>query len=206
MELLDTNSVILKPETIFYDVYGILLKKYKKIDTRKITMNAKMAEDLSLNEYDIIELINDLEKRYNRSIHSNFNAEYAKTLGDFSRICACALNEKIPVNQKNKLDLDEVVKIAQKIIIKQNNVLEGNIKPTTRLIYDLGFDSLHLMELIMELEKRLNISISDDIIYDKRDTLKDFCKKCIDNCVSQTNTQQSIILRMFQKQNNVTKR
>lgn len=202
MELLDTNNVMLKPESVFYDVYGILLKKYKKIVPTKITMDANFAKDLSLNEYDIIELINDLEKRYNRSIPTTFNAERAKTLGEFSRICACALNEKIPVKQKTILDLDKVVKIAQQIIIEQNNVLERNVKPTTKLHYDLGFDSLHLMELIMEMEKRLNISISDDVIYSKKDTLEGFCKKCIDNSVSKPNKNNNFVQRMFQRQYN----
>ncbi len=202
MELLDTNNVMLKPESVFYDVYGILLKKYKKIVPTKITMDANFAKDLSLDEYDIIELINDLEKRYNRSIPTTFNAEHAKTLGEFSRICACALNEKIPFKQKTILDLDKVVKIAQQIIIEQNNVVADTIKPTTKLDYDLCFDSLHRMELIMELEKRLNISISDDVIYSKKDTLKDFCKKCIDNSVSKPNKNNNFVQRMFQRQYN----
>ena len=200
MQLLDTNSVILKPESVFWDVHGIILKKYKNIDPKKITMNAQFFKDLSLNEYDIIELINDLQKRYNRAIPTSVNAERAKTLGEFSRICACALNEKIPLSQTVKLDPDDVVKIATKILAEQNAILEKNIKPTSRLTYDFHFDSLSRMELMMELEKRLNISISDDIIYDKHDTLKDFCEKCIKHSVSKVNGKRSIIERMFQRQ------
>ena len=40
------------------------------------------------------------------------------------------------------------------VVVEQLNVNEGEIKPESRFVEDLGADSLDVVELVMALEKR----------------------------------------------------
>lgn len=48
------------------------------------------------------------------------------------------------------------------IIVQQLGVDEKDIKPTSRLIDDLGADSLDLMEIVMLIESKLDVEINYD--------------------------------------------
>lgn len=51
---------------------------------------------------------------------------------------------------------------VKKLVASQLNVAEDKITENSRLIEDLGADSLDVMEMLMALEDEFGISISDD--------------------------------------------
>jgi acyl carrier protein len=56
------------------------------------------------------------------------------------------------------------------------------LKPDSRLVQDLGADSLEIVELSMELESRLGITIPDDKLDGPNLTLGDVEKSICDSC------------------------
>ena len=56
------------------------------------------------------------------------------------------------------MTLDKV----KKLVASQLNVAEEKITEESKLIEDLGADSLDIMEMLMALEDEFGISISDD--------------------------------------------
>lgn len=55
--------------------------------------------------------------------------------------------------------LEEDVK---KIIVEQLSVAEEDVVPAASFVDDLGADSLDLVEMIMAMEEKFNISIADE--------------------------------------------
>ena len=56
------------------------------------------------------------------------------------------------------------------------------LKPESRLVQDLGADSLEIVELSMELESRLGITIPDDKLEGPNLTLSDVEKAICEAC------------------------
>ena len=54
------------------------------------------------------------------------------------------------------------------MLASQLNIDAKKIKPTSKIIEDLGADSLDMIEMLMTLEEEFNISVPDD----KAETLK----------------------------------
>lgn len=50
----------------------------------------------------------------------------------------------------------------KKVIVEQLDVEESEVKPEASFTEDLNADSLDLVELIMALEEKFNVKISDD--------------------------------------------
>lgn len=65
------------------------------------------------------------------------------------------------------------------VIVEQLDVAREQCVPAASFINDLGADSLDLMELIMKMEERFGISISDDELQRIRtiQNVIDFIKK-----------------------------
>lgn len=57
---------------------------------------------------------------------------------------------------------NETFERIQNCIIKVNGTDRSAIEKQTRLREDLGFDSLDIVEVVMNLEKEFNIQIPDD--------------------------------------------
>jgi len=68
----------------------------------------------------------------------------------------------VDVSQAPKDSLSAIEKGVWKVIAKQLNIEDGNIRRTSDLIKDLGADSLDIVEIVMSLENKYNISFSDD--------------------------------------------
>ena len=51
---------------------------------------------------------------------------------------------------------------VQKLLASQLNLEEGKISANSKLIEDLGADSLDMVEMLMTLEDEFGISISDE--------------------------------------------
>jgi acyl carrier protein len=60
------------------------------------------------------------------------------------------------------MDRDEVMKLVQDHLVTELEVDRDKIKPETRFREDLDADSLDLYELVMELEDRYGIRISEE--------------------------------------------
>jgi len=56
----------------------------------------------------------------------------------------------------------EVEKKVIDIVVERMEVSRERVTPSTRLIEDLGADSLDIAELVMEFEEAFDISIPDD--------------------------------------------
>lgn len=48
------------------------------------------------------------------------------------------------------------------ILMEQLNLKEDKIKLESRIVEDLGADSLDVVELLMTMEDKFNVSVSDD--------------------------------------------
>jgi acyl carrier protein len=48
------------------------------------------------------------------------------------------------------------------LIAEQLGVAEGEIRPTSRFVEDLGADSLDIVELVMAMEEQFEVEIPDD--------------------------------------------
>ena len=48
------------------------------------------------------------------------------------------------------------------VVVEQLNVNEGEIKPESRFVEDLGADSLDVVELVMALEEKFDINVPDE--------------------------------------------
>lgn len=57
---------------------------------------------------------------------------------------------------------------VKEMLANQLNIEVKNIKPTSKIVEDLGADSLDMIEMLMSLEEEFNISVPDD----KADGLK----------------------------------
>ena len=58
--------------------------------------------------------------------------------------------------------MSEIAEKVRKIIVDKLGVDESEVVPEASFTNDLGADSLDTVELIMEFEKELNISIPDE--------------------------------------------
>ena len=57
---------------------------------------------------------------------------------------------------------DEVEKKVVDIVVERMEVARDRVNTETRLVEDLGADSLDIAELVMEFEEAFDISIPDD--------------------------------------------
>lgn len=57
------------------------------------------------------------------------------------------------------MDIAEQVK---QIVVEQLSVSEEEVVPTASFVDDLGADSLDVVELVMELEEKFDLEISDE--------------------------------------------
>ena len=48
------------------------------------------------------------------------------------------------------------------VVVEQLNVNEGEVKPESKFVDDLGADSLDVVELVMALEEKFEIEITDE--------------------------------------------
>lgn len=71
--------------------------------------------------------------------------------------------------------MTEIEKVAQECINEHLNLSSNNVFPPTSAFYTMGFDSLEMMEIIMSMENRLLITISNDDAARIR-TFKDLCE------------------------------
>lgn len=51
---------------------------------------------------------------------------------------------------------------VRKLIAEQLNLKEDSITPNSRIVEDLGADSLDMVEMLMALEEEFGVSISDE--------------------------------------------
>ena len=59
-----------------------------------------------------------------------------------------------------------------KLLAEQLNVDVKDIKPTSKIVEDLGADSLDMIEMLMSLEEQFSISVPDDQVASLK-TVKD---------------------------------
>lgn len=60
------------------------------------------------------------------------------------------------------MDQDQIFKIIKDMIVEHLGVAEGQVSMSATFVDDLGADSLDIVELIMALEEKFGMEISDD--------------------------------------------
>ncbi|HIQ86373.1 MAG TPA: acyl carrier protein [Candidatus Scatomorpha gallistercoris] len=60
------------------------------------------------------------------------------------------------------MEVVHLFETVRKVLAEQLEVDESIITPETDIIYDLGADSLDLVELVMSLEEHYDIVLTDD--------------------------------------------
>lgn len=56
----------------------------------------------------------------------------------------------------------DIMEQVKQIVVEQLNVSEEEVVPTASFVDDLGADSLDVVELVMELEEKFDLEISDE--------------------------------------------
>ncbi len=51
---------------------------------------------------------------------------------------------------------------VKSLLMAQLNVKEDKVKPESKIVEDLGADSLDVVEMLMTLEDEFNVTVSDD--------------------------------------------
>ena len=70
--------------------------------------------------------------------------------------------------EENIMTIDKVTKL----LAEQLNIDPKTIKPTSKIVEDLGADSLDMIEMLMSLEDEFGISVPDDQVASLK-TVKD---------------------------------
>lgn len=60
------------------------------------------------------------------------------------------------------LDRDQVFQGIKEIVVEQLAVAETEVKPEASFVDDLGADSLDVVELVMAMEEKFGLEISDE--------------------------------------------
>lgn len=79
---------------------------------------------------------------------------------------------------KIEIPIDILSKVKKCVleIAKVPGAAENNITEETSLIEDLSYDSIMMIELVIEVEDCFDIEINDeDLLFDDFDTFYDFC-------------------------------
>jgi len=67
-------------------------------------------------------------------------------------------------SSERKLNREQLHEILWTVFVQRMDRDRGQIKPEDQLIQDLGADSLGIMEISMELEEELGITLPDEVL------------------------------------------
>lgn len=180
-------SKVLKPDYYrsFFAPDG-LRQMYIKQDA--IEPSASFKEN-KINFTDIAHLFGALERRYNLPVFVDiteidsindayivFTGGIAKMRQNFSQKNSKKEQDKMT---QTKITYNQILKAAQEFLVSDPELYlnKQDIVPTASLSRDLGMDSLDKLQLIMGIEKQLNIQINDDeIMKRKTGNLGEFCQ------------------------------
>ncbi len=117
--------------------------------------NRLLQLDYSLRNLSILKRFKEREEK-NYQDHLN-NEKLQNNLREWRRTKNQQNNNKaFNANDTNSFET------IQAVIAEQLNVDAAQVTPEAKFVKDLGADSLDIVELIMALEERFNIEISDD--------------------------------------------
>lgn len=71
-------------------------------------------------------------------------------------------------NTGSCLDREAVLRQVIRIVSEQGGVRADQVHPTSRLVDDLGFDSLTLVETALEIDEEFDISVPDELMGEVR--------------------------------------
>lgn len=129
-----------------------------------------LATDMAMDSFDYAEVVMEIEKRMGISIPDetlNIKPYTKLTVGEFMDILYNYLN--------NHGEIDKILKLARKEIFEKmhkfnyiNNIeVIDDVKEDSNLSSDLAMGPFDLLEVLMEIEEKIGIRISDDVFGDK---------------------------------------
>lgn len=129
-----------------------------------------LATDMAMDSFDYAEVVMEIEKRMGISIPDetlNIKPYTKLTVGEFIDILYNYLN--------NHGERDKILKLARKEIFEKmhkfnyiNNIeVIDDVKEDSNLSSDLAMNPFDLLEVLMEIEEKIGIRISDDVFGDK---------------------------------------
>ena len=84
------------------------------------------------------------------------------------------------VSKTQPVSFNDVLKTLKEYLEQNTNLIASDIKPSDRLSYDLGLDSLNRLEMIMHLENAYSVNINETAELERAKTLADFVILCKD--------------------------
>ena len=86
-------------------------------------------------------------------------------------------------SSKQVLTRQQVHELLWSLVAKHTDRDASTIQPSSRLVQDLGADSLEMVELTMELEEKLGITLPEDVADRPNLTLREIedaiCSACL---------------------------
>lgn len=130
----------------------------------------ELATDMAMDSFDYAEVVMEIEKRMGISIPDetlNIKPYTKLTVGEFMDILYNYLN--------NHGERDKILELARKEIFEKmhkfnyiNNIeVIDDVKEDSNLSSDLAMDPFDLLEVLMDIEEKIGIRISDDVFGDK---------------------------------------
>nr|WP_276205298.1 acyl carrier protein [Helicobacter pylori] len=145
-----------RDRSLFYlDWYELSEEKIQKERENVDYNNEFLQLDYSLANLSILK---DFKENYNEVYQANLNNERLQNdLREWRRTKNQQNNNK--AFNTNDTNLFETIRA---VIAEQLNIDASQVTPEAKFVKDLGVDSLDVVELIMALEERFGIEISDE--------------------------------------------
>ncbi|MBQ3640685.1 acyl carrier protein, partial [bacterium] len=100
------------------------------------------------------------------------------------------------VSKPEPVSFNDVLKTLKEYLESDTDLIASDIKPSDRLSYDLGLDSLNRLEMIIHIEKVYGIEIEDTTDLEHADTLAEFVALCKNKI-----NQEKIVFQLGTKNN-----
>ena len=159
---------------------NIVLEKLQMviaIEDVEIYSDSTLCNDLRFDDLDMVNFVMSLEKTLNIIIEDSFCLNSDDTMNKQLTVQSVIDYCADKVEKAMARSYSYINKLTQTIVIETLQILTGieeddEIRPDNNLCNDLGLDELDMMELVMSLEKTLDISIEDSFYANSDDTIK----------------------------------
>lgn len=134
-----------------------------------ITNNDELGADMALDSLDFVEVVMEMEKRTGRCIPDevlDVKPYYELTVGELTNML---------YNYLKDYERDELLEIVREEIFEKmhkfnyiNNIeVIDDVREDSNLSSDLAMDPFDLLEVLIGIEEKMDIRISDDVFGDK---------------------------------------
>ena len=174
----------------FIDVAKSIIKGDKFIGGRnldKLEADTSFREVLDITSLDIAELVISLEEKYRvdmdwantnaidnlNDIYTVFSTSIKKAKHSVKAKMLAPIKQKKPTVKHTQQEINNAVK--EIILERYTHLSEKEVTKDASLRWDLKFDSLDRLEILMDFEKKFNVSIEDVSEIESANSLQEYC-------------------------------